>query len=81
MLIALAWLYFTDAAGISGMRSEQMDWDGDGTVTGGEIAQAFYAVSVRKNEDGPRTCKTYYWRRGGETIRVECKTTFAGDPE
>ncbi|MEL1263661.1 EF-hand domain-containing protein [Pseudoxanthomonas putridarboris] len=76
LLAAMAWLHFTGAAGTHGISSEDMDWNGDGTVTESEIAQAFYAVVVKQTKEGPRQCNTFAWRRNGETIRMDCKTVF-----
>ena len=53
-----------------------MDWDGDGTVTQGEIAQAVFSVVVEQKQDGPRQCNTFAWRSGAGTIRMDCKTVF-----
>ena len=77
-LAAVAWLHFTGAAGISGIATRDMDWDGDGTVTQQEILQAFYAVGVSKTREGPRECSSYFWRSDKRSIRVDCRTTMAG---
>lgn len=76
LLAAAAWLHFTGAAGTHGISSEDMDWNGDGTVTESEIAEAFYAVVVQQTVEGPRECNTFAWRSSGETIRMDCKTVF-----
>ncbi len=76
LLAAVAYLHFTGAAGTSGIPSEDMDWDGDGTVTEQEILQAFYAVVVEKTSEGPRECRAYAWRADGKSIRVDCKTVL-----
>lgn len=75
LLLILGWLYVTKAAAISGMQVKEMDWDGDGTVSGREIAQAFYAVEAVKTVKGNRTCTEYAWHTG-ESIRVDCRTEF-----
>lgn len=77
MLAGVAWLHFTGAAGISGMETREMDWNGDGTVTQQEILQAFHAVSVTRTQEGARTCRAYQWRRDGRPIRVDCVTEVA----
>ena len=83
LLAAVAWLHFTGAAGTHGIPSQDMDWNGDGTVTETEIAEAFYAVVVTQTEEGPRHCNSFAWRKNGQTIRLDCKTVFqpaqAGD--
>jgi hypothetical protein len=76
LLAAVAWLHFTGAAGTHGIPSQDMDWNGDGTVTETEIAEAFYAVVVTQTEEGPRQCNSFAWRKSGETIRLDCKTVF-----
>ncbi len=81
MLAGVAWLHFTGAAGISGMETRDMDWNGDGTVTQQEILQAFHAVSVTRTQDGARTCRAYRWRSDGRPIRVDCVTEMASEPE
>ena len=43
-LAVIGWLYYIGAAGISGIPTKDMDWDGDGTVTRQEIFQSFHAV-------------------------------------
>jgi len=80
VLIALAvvgWLQYIGAAGISGIRTKDMDWNADGTVSQQEIFEAFYAVSVKKTSEGQRECSSYYWRKDQRSIRVECKTVMA----
>lgn len=79
LLAAVAWLHFTGAAGTHGISSEDMDWNGDGTVTESEIAEAFYAVVVEQTQQGPRQCNAFAWRGSGETIRMDCKTVFEPD--
>ena len=76
LLAAVAWLHFTGAAGISGMAVRDMDWNGDGQVTQPEILQSFYAVTVKKTQDGARKCSAYAWRKSGQPIRVDCQTTL-----
>ena len=73
LLIVIGWLTVTKAAVISGMKIEEMDWNGDGEVGAREIAQAFYAVSAIKKTEGNRTCTTYAWHTD-EAIRVDCRT-------
>ncbi|RWA38454.1 EF-hand domain-containing protein [Xylella fastidiosa] len=77
MLVFLCWLGYTRYVGLAiaeGVQFKDMDWNGDGTVSRQEIAQAFYAVAVRHSQENQRHCVTYYWRRSGEQIRVECRT-------
>lgn len=76
LLVAVAWLHFTGAAGTSGIPSKDMDWNADGTVSEEEILQSFYAVTVEKKTEGPRECRSYAWRRDGKSIRVDCRTTM-----
>ena len=73
----VAWLYFTNAAGISGIPTKDMDWDADGTVTRQEILQSFYAVGVSKTSEGQRECNVSYWRKDKRSLRVDCRTTMA----
>ncbi len=80
VLIALAvmgWLQYIGAAGISGISTKDMDWNADGTVTQQEIFASFHAVVVKKTSEGQRECSSYYWRKDGSSIRVECKTVMA----
>ncbi len=82
MLLILGWLGYAWYAGLAitqGVETRDMDWNGDGTVSRAEMAQAFYAVAVKKDVDGNRHCSTFYWRSTGEQIRVECRTVFAKD--
>lgn len=76
-LAVVAWLSYIGAAGISGIATKDMDWDGDGTVTRQEILQAFHAVVVTKTSEGQRECAAYYWRSDKRPIRVDCRTTMA----
>ena len=76
-LAIVAWLSYIGAAGISGIATKDMDWDGDGTVTRQEILQAFHAVAVTKTSEGQRECAAYYWRSDKRPIRVDCQTTMA----
>ncbi|MFT4248230.1 MAG: hypothetical protein QM581_09350 [Pseudomonas sp.] len=79
MLAVLAWLGYAWYAGIAitqGVEFRDMDWNGDGTASRGEIAQSFYAVAVSKTVDGNRHCSTFYWRGSGQQIRVDCRTVF-----
>lgn len=80
VLLAVCWMGYIGAAGLSGISSKDMDWDGDGQVSGAEIAQSYYAVVVDKTTQGNRTCSTYRWFRGGKEIRVECRTELHPDP-
>ncbi len=76
-LIALiAWLHYTGSAATHGITTRDMDWNGDGNVTQGEIAQAVFSVVVEQKQDGPRQCNAYAWRNGSGTIRMDCKTVF-----
>jgi len=75
-LLLVTWLHLIGAAGISGMPTRDMDWDGDGTVTQAEVLQAFYSVSVEITREGPRECRAYRWRDGRRPIRVDCTTEF-----
>ncbi|WDS37420.1 hypothetical protein [Pseudoxanthomonas sp.] len=79
LLLAVAWMGYIHAAGLSGISSKDMDWNGDGQVSGTEIAQSYYAVVVDKTTEGNRTCTTYKWWRGGKEIRVECRTELHPD--
>lgn len=82
MLLILAWLGYAWYAGMAitqNIETRDMDWNGDGTVGRDEIAQAFYAVAVKKEVDGKRHCNTFYWRGSGEQIRVDCRTVFSDE--
>lgn len=75
LLIVYAWLYFTHAAILTGIKPREMDWNNDGVATTREFFQSFYAVEANVKTDGPRTCTSFQWH-GGATIKVECKTEF-----
>ncbi|AXI83943.1 EF-hand domain-containing protein [Xylella taiwanensis] len=82
MLVFLCWLGYSRYVGLAiaaGVQLQDMDWNGDGTVSRQEIMQAFYAVAVTRSQDNQRQCVTYYWRRSGEQIRVDCRTVFKTD--
>ncbi len=79
-LAIVACLHFTGAAGTHGLEGKDMDWNGDGKVSQVEMLQAFYAVVVTKQQQGSRECSTYAWRRTGEVIRVDCRTSFESTP-
>ena len=76
-LAVIGWLYYIGAAGISGIPTKDMDWDGDGTVTRQEIVQSFHAVVVTKTKEGQRESSAYQWRKDQQPIRVDCRTTMA----
>lgn len=79
VLIILAWLGYAWYAGIAitqGIQQEDMDWNGDGTVSRSEVLQSFHAVGVEKQVQGNRHCSTFYWRDNREQIRVDCRTVF-----
>ena len=76
-LAGVAWMYYIGAAGISGIPTKDMDWDGDGTVSRQEILQSFHAVVVTKTKEGQRQCNAYQWRNSQQPIRVDCRTTMA----
>ena len=76
LLLAVGWASWTGMAVTAGIGTADMDWDGDGTVTRTEIAQSFYAVTASHEQDGNRECTTFRWHRGGEAIRVDCRTVF-----
>ena len=75
----VGWLQYIGAAGISGMPTQDMDWNADSTVTQQEIFQAFHAVSVEKTSEGQRECSSYYWRADKRPIRVDCRTVMAAE--
>lgn len=82
VLVVLGWLGYAWFAGIAitqGLEQQDMDWNGDGTVSRTEVLQSFYAVGVNTTEEGNRHCKAFYRRRSGEQIRVDCRTVFAED--
>ena len=84
LLLAIGWAGWAGMAATRGVETADMDWNGDGQVGRGEIAQAFYAVVAEKRRDGQRECTTFRWYRSGEAIRVDCRTVFAaeaGKPE
>lgn len=76
LLALVAWLHYTGSAATHGITTRDMDWNGDGTVTQGEIAQAVFSVVVEQTQDGNRQCNAYAWRNGSGTIRMDCKTVF-----
>ncbi|MDR1074743.1 MAG: EF-hand domain-containing protein [Xanthomonadaceae bacterium] len=76
LLLAAGYAGHVGMAITSGVSTQDMDWNGDGQVSGNEIAQAFYAVTVEKREDGQRHCKIFRWYRTGEVIRQDCRTEF-----
>jgi hypothetical protein len=77
LLVAYAgYAHYAGLAFISGIPNSDMDWNGDGTVTASEIAQAWYAVTVEKTRQGRRECNAFHWLGSGEPIRVDCRTTM-----
>ena len=81
LLLGVGWLYWDGAAITAGLSAKDMDWNGDGTVTQGEIAQAVFTVVVEQTQEGNRQCNAFAWRNGGGTIRMDCKTVFQPDAE
>lgn len=81
LLALVAWLHYTGSAATHGITTRDMDWDGDGTVTQGEIAQAVFTVVVEQTQEGNRQCNAFAWRNGSGTIRMDCKTVFQPDAE
>jgi len=82
ILVVLAWLgyaWYANIAITQGIEQQDMDWNGDGTVSRTEVLQAFYAVGVTNQQEGNRHCRTFYWRSNGEQIRVDCKTVFGDE--
>ncbi len=79
LLALVTWLHYTGSAATHGITTEDMDWNGDGTVTQGEIAQSIFTVVVEQKQDGQRHCNTFAWRSGAGTIRMDCKTVFQAD--
>ena len=75
-LLAVGWMGWAGVAAVRGVAFEDMDWDGDGTVSRSEIAQSFYAVTATRQREGNRECTSFRWRNG-EAIRVDCRTVFA----
>ncbi len=67
----------------AGIATQDMDWNGDGTVSTQETLQSWYAVTVRNTREGRRECHSFYWRgqEDGQPIRVDCKTTFADNDD
>lgn len=82
VLVVLGWLAYGAYAGIAitrGVEKQEMDWNGDGQVSGTELLQAFYAVVVKETQEGNRHCRSFQWRNSGEQFRVDCKTVFQQD--
>ncbi|MCL1635241.1 EF-hand domain-containing protein [Luteimonas sp. SX5] len=78
LLVAYAgYAYYAGLAFIAGIPNSEMDWNGDGTVTSTEVAQAWYAVIVKNTRQGQRECNAFYWRGSDEAFRVQCRTTMA----
>lgn len=80
ILAGLGYAWYVGMAITQGLETQEMDWNADGTTSRSEIAQAFYAVTVKKSVDGQRHCKSFYWRSSGQQMRVDCKTVFAPKP-
>lgn len=80
LLLAIGWMGWSGMAAVRGVETGDMDWNGDGTVTRSEIAQSFYAVTATRVQEGNRECTTFRWRRGGEVIRLDCRTVFGDEP-
>ncbi|AKC87619.1 hypothetical protein [Pseudoxanthomonas suwonensis] len=76
LLLAIGWASWAGMAATRGIETREMDWNQDGTVSRGEIAQAFYAVAATRTREGARECTTFRWYRSGEVIRVDCRTVF-----
>ncbi len=81
LLLAIGWAGWAGMAATRGIDTADMDWNGDGRVDRGEIAQAFYAVVADMQRDGARECTTFRWYRSGEAIRVDCRTVFDAGAE
>ncbi len=78
LLVAyLGYAFYVGLAFTTGIPNSDMDWDGNGVVTGNEIAQSWYAVAVTKTREGRRECSEFHWRSSGESIRVDCRTTMS----
>ena len=75
-LLAIGWAGWVGMAATRGVETRDMDWNEDGTVSGLEIAQSFYAVTATREQDGRRECTTFRRFAGGEVIRVDCRTVF-----
>ncbi len=76
LLLAIGWAGWAGVAATRGIETADMDWDGDGTVSRTEIFQSFYAVTATREREGNRECTTFRWGRGGDVIRVDCRTVF-----
>jgi hypothetical protein len=75
-LAVIGWAGWVGMAATRGVETSDMDWNEDGTVSRGEIAQAFYAVTATREQEGKRECTTFRRFPGGEVIRVDCRTVF-----
>lgn len=75
-LAAIGWAGWVGMAATRGVETADMDWNEDGTVSRGEIAQAFYAVTAAREQEGRRECTTFRRFPGGAVIRVDCRTVF-----
>ncbi|HET6397397.1 MAG TPA: hypothetical protein VFF91_11210 [Pseudoxanthomonas sp.] len=78
LMALVGWASWTGMAITRGVETRDMDWNADGTVEHREILQAFYAVTATRVVEGNRECTTFRWYRGGEAIRVDCRTVFEG---
>jgi hypothetical protein len=79
LLLAVGWAGWAGMAATRGVETEDMDWNGDGTVTRTEIFQSFYAVTATRAREGNRECTTFRRGRAGEVIRMDCQTVFGED--
>jgi len=81
LLLALGWAGWSGMAATRGVEARDMDWNGDGRVETGEILQSLYAVTAQREKQGNRECTTYRWYRGGEVIRVDCRTVLVPEAQ
>src|SRR3546814_2168485 len=75
LVLYSGYAWYAGLAFTAGIETQDMDWNGDGSVSTQETLQSWYAVTVRSTKEGARECNAFYWRgqENGEPIRVDCK--------
>src|SRR3546814_13836383 len=78
LVLYSGYAWYAGLAFTAGIETQDMDWNGDGSVSTQETLQSWYAVTVRSTKEGARGCNAFYWRgtENGEPNRFACTTPF-----
>src|SRR3546814_7258564 len=71
LVLYSGYAWYAGLAFTAGIETQDMDWNGDGSVSTQETLQSWYAVTVRSTKEGARECNAFYWRSEEHTSELQ----------